>query len=770
MPNRARTWFLIGLGLALCACTASQHDDGEDDAPGDAGLELARDPVPDPAPRLSARLAPASFGGGGASDTCLTDTSDTDFLAGTLTSCEATTSPGDVKLVAGPLLDQQQLTVTTSGFAVTATSWAGQTFIPVTSGPLTRIDLDLFCSGCSGTTPDLTLSIRATAGTPALPTGADLATATIAGFNNGGGGFFTASFATPLTVTAGTTYAMVLRATANPSPGLYAYLCSCNSPNSNPYANGQRVTSSNSGATWSPDVSNLQRDLGFKVFIGNGFTASGTLASSAKDANPGVGDGVHWTTLSWTGTTPTSTTLKFQVASSTSSTGPFSFVGPDATAGTFFSSGDSLTQFDGDRFLQYKAFLATSDSDVTPVVQDVTTCFHNSPTTVTTALTVNPASGPFGGTTSLTAVLTGASLGLSGKTVSFTFNGAAAGDVTTDASGTATVTGVNLTGLEPGTFTGVVVASYAGETGFTPSSGSNDLTVTQAAQVITFASLSNKVMTDPAFTVGATGGASGNPVTFSTASTACSVSGTTVTVISAGSCAIQASQAGDANYNAATPVTQTFTIAFVAQTIAFPALTAFPWHGGSVTLAATASSTLAISYHVVSGPCSIAGSTLTATTGGSCVVSADQAGDGRYSAASQVTASATVIKADQTIVFPAIPVFAANLGSAAMAATASSGLPVTYAVKSGACDVTGQTLTSTAPGRCEVEASQPGDTGYNAAPAVTATVVTAENDNGYGCGCHSANPSPASGVWILLVIVGLRRAGARHRRAARRPQ
>jgi hypothetical protein len=239
-----------------------------------------------------------------------------------------------------------------------------------------------------------------------------------------------------------------------------------------------------------------------------------------------------------------------------------------------------------------------------------------------------------------------------------------------------------------------------------------------------------------------------------------------VTLNSAGSCAIQADQAGDANYNAAPSVIQTFAISFVEQTIAFPEVTAFSWLRGSATLAATASSTLAVTYQVVSGPCSVQGSTLTATTGGTCVVSAAQAGNGRYSAAPPVMASVTVTKVDQTIAFPTIPVFAAYGGSATLAAMASSYLPVTYTVQSGPCVVTGRKLTATAPGMCVIEVNQPGDSGYNAAPAVTATATTSDTDN--GCGCHSTNPSPAAGAWILLVIVGLRCMGTRRRRAPAR--
>jgi hypothetical protein len=224
---------------------------------------------------------------------CFTDTTQGDFQAGVATNCDLATSGGDVILLNAANVDQQNLTVTSSGFGFTATAWAGQTFRAGISGQVTRVDVDLFCASCTGTTPNLTVAIRATTGSPAVPTGPDLATATIPGFSSGAGGYFTANFATPATVTAGTTYAVVFRAAANPSAGTYAYVCSCSNGtttvNSNPYLNGQRVTSGNSGATWTPDVTVGGRDLGFKVFVQTGFPSSGTFVSSTKDANPVAG-------------------------------------------------------------------------------------------------------------------------------------------------------------------------------------------------------------------------------------------------------------------------------------------------------------------------------------------------------------------------------------------------------------------------------------------------------------------------------------------------
>ena len=166
------------------------------------------------------------------------DTSQADFQTGVLANVDLTTSPGNVVLDAPASVDQQNLTVTTSGFGFTSTSWAGQTFTPAVTGSLSRVDLDLFCSNCTDTTPNLTVSIRATTGN--VPTGADLAVATISGFNSASGGYFSANFSAPATLTAGTKYAVIIRAVADPTAGSYAYACSC-SPTAT-LIQGERVT------------------------------------------------------------------------------------------------------------------------------------------------------------------------------------------------------------------------------------------------------------------------------------------------------------------------------------------------------------------------------------------------------------------------------------------------------------------------------------------------------------------------------------------------
>lgn len=95
---------------------------------------------------------------------------------------------------------------------------------------------------------------------------------------------------------------------------------------------------------------------------------------------------------------------------------------------------------------------------------------------------------------------------------------------------------------------------------------STTITVSAAAvaQTITFNALTAHTYGDAPFTVSATGGASGNPVTFTssdpTVATCTGTNGATVTVLKTGSCAIYANQAGNTFYTAAPQVSQTLTV------------------------------------------------------------------------------------------------------------------------------------------------------------------------------------------------------------------
>lgn len=309
-----------------------------------------------------------------AGSACRVDTTQADFAAGIATNTDFTSSPGDVVLLNPAVADQTQTVASTSGTGISTTNWLGQTFVPGVTGTLARIDMALFCASCSGVDQPITVEIRttdATSGT-ALPTATVLGTATIPGFNSGASSVFQVNFSPAVALTAGTTYAYTLRL-QTARTGTYAAVFG-NAPTD--YANGNRVNSSNSGGTWVVGTSGgTARDLVFTTFMQTGNVPSGDFVSRRADANPITT--TNWDTVSFTANIPAGTTLGLQAAASNSLAGPFNFVGPDGTAGTFFSSGASLAQFNGNRYLKTKALFTTTSGTLTPALNDVTVCYTN---------------------------------------------------------------------------------------------------------------------------------------------------------------------------------------------------------------------------------------------------------------------------------------------------------------------------------------------------------------------------------------------------------
>jgi hypothetical protein len=75
----------------------------------------------------------------------------------------------------------------------------------------------------------------------------------------------------------------------------------------------------------------------------------------------------------------------------------------------------------------------------------------------------------------------------------------------------------------------------------------------------------------------------------------------------------------------------------VAQTITFRAISGIHPPGGTLTLSATASSGLPVSFSVAAnGTCSVSGNVVTFLKFGTCTVVASQAGNSTYSAAANV--------------------------------------------------------------------------------------------------------------------------------------
>ena len=310
------------------------------------------------------------------------------------------------------------------------------------------------------------------------------------------------------------------------------------------------------------------------------------------------------------------------------------------------------------------------------------------------------------------------------------------------------MTGATVTALTAGTCT--IEANQSGDDTFQPAPRAlQSFSVDSPApslsdQTINFTSTPPAAATigAPAYTVAATA-SSGLLVSFSaTAGSAgiCSVAGSTVSLLGAGTCTIAADQAGSAGYRAAAQAQQSFTIGRAAQAISFGSMPPVPAAvgGPDYAVAASASSGLAVAFSVTpasAGICSVSGSSVSLVGAGTCTVVATQAGNAAYDPAAPVQQAFTVgpgapTLSPQTTSFTSTPPGSAVVGGAAytVAASASSGLAVVFTIASGSagvCTISGATVALVGPGTCTIDANQPGNASYLSAPQVQQSFTVA---------------------------------------------
>ena len=302
-------------------------------------------------------------------------------------------------------------------------------------------------------------------------------------------------------------------------------------------------------------------------------------------------------------------------------------------------------------------------------------------------------------------------------TVSYTETKSAdSADVAVSGTGTISV----ATSLAPGTY---VVGGDDSDTNGDTGSWIFSLTVVAAAQTITFTSAapSNATAGDT-YVVAATGGPSGNAVTFSTTSM-CTVSGSEVTFIGVGECIIDANQAGDADYLPATEATQTITVGKAFQTIAFTSKPPSEATVGDsyIVSAAGGPSDNAVIFSTTSR-CSVSGSKVRFIGVGECIIDANQAGDADYLPAAQAQQTITVRQGAQVITFTSRVPTDATMGASytVRAVGGPSGHSVIFHARS-MCVVAGSKVRFIGAGECVVEANQAGDRDYLPATQVTQT-------------------------------------------------
>ncbi len=240
-------------------------------------------------------------------------------------------------------------------------------------------------------------------------------------------------------------------------------------------------------------------------------------------------------------------------------------------------SGTVTGQQNGDTFTESFTTTATTTSAVGtyPIVPSVTgnnlgnytVDIVNGTLTVTGAPTTTtltaPATSTYGTSVTLTATVTSAD-GTPGGSVNFSSGTTLLGTGTLNASGVATLSTTTIPGG-----TDSLTATYPATGNFgTSTSSASSITVSKATQTITFAPIASRPYGSAPFAVTATSSAGSNyQVTITVQSGPATIGGGTVTLTGAGTVVLLASQAGDANYSAAT-ATQSFQVTPAPLTVA----------------------------------------------------------------------------------------------------------------------------------------------------------------------------------------------------------
>jgi hypothetical protein len=248
----------------------------------------------------------------------------------------------------------------------------------------------------------------------------------------------------------------------------------------------------------------------------------------------------------------------------------------------------------------------------------------------------------------------------------------------------ATVSGITVTIVGAGTIT--ITASQAGNNNYNPAETPQSFTVNKSSQTITFAALESQTFGDAPLSLPGSS-SSGLTLTYSSSDTGVAVvSGSTVTILGAGTATITAKQAGNDNYNPAVDVSRQLTVNKASQNITFAPLEAKTFGDVPFTLSASASSALPITY-ASSDPSVVAidGNTVTILRAGTTTITAGQAGNINYLATADKQQVLTISKAQPSLSWPtpADIDFGTSLNSTQLNATSSISGSFTYAPTAG---------------------------------------------------------------------------------------
>ncbi|MCX6197339.1 MAG: YDG domain-containing protein [Flavobacteriia bacterium] len=272
-----------------------------------------------------------------------------------------------------------------------------------------------------------------------------------------------------------------------------------------------------------------------------------------------------------------------------------------------------------------------------------------------------------------------------------------------------------------------ITASQGGDNNYLAATNStqNQLVVSTALtnQSITFGTLIPVTYGDGTFNLTATGGESGNPVTYSSSnSTIASISGNIVSIIQPGIVTITASQAGNSSYNVAPSVNQTLTINQKTLTVSNVVVSDKTYDGSLAAIISSDPLNGLVGTDVVS--LSNSAVFADANVGSGIAVTPNFTLNGadasKYSLTQPTGLTATISQAAQTITFSALTNKTTADLPFALTASSISGLSITYSSSNAAvATVSGNTVTIVGIGSTTITANQVGNINYNAAPQIT---------------------------------------------------
>jgi len=279
-------------------------------------------------------------------------------------------------------------------------------------------------------------------------------------------------------------------------------------------------------------------------------------------------------------------------------------------------------------------------------------------------------------------------------------------------SGTANVSGDLLTPTSEGTIQ--VKATQGGNDEFNPTVTIISIAISKKDQSITFTDTPSSAKVNDVIKL--EGNASSTlSVNYSIVSGIANLSGDQLTCTSEGTIQVKATQTGNIEFN---PTVTIISIAISKkdQSITFTDAPSSAKVNDVITLEANASSTLPVSYSIVSGTANQSGDQLTCTSEGTIQIKATQSGNDEFNPTVTII-SIVISKKDQSITFTDAPSSAKVNDVITLEANASSTLPVSYSIVSGTANQSGDQLTCTSEGTIQIKATQGGNDEFN--PTVT---------------------------------------------------